>query len=380
MARIPRRGRSSTAAAPATLDNRGDRSTLGIQAERPRRALRASLSGGNMQKVVLGKCLAVAAERAAAQQPDARRGRRRAGGDLPDRPQAVADRRSCSSCVSEDLPELIGLSDRLVVHARRGAVVRDGRGPQPEQSPRRTSWQHMSAEDRSDHEADPDQTSPQTPRGTRAGLRRVGPAAASVLFPVAVPGCAWALVFTAALSALPGPCSNLDDRPAADGGAAGGGAGHDLRHHRRLDRPLGGLDRGACRRWSRPRASGSLGVAAIIPAVSSALAAGADQRGGCFAKGKVPSFIVTLGTMVVYRGISCSTPAARRSRSTTKRFVDAFAGRTRRPAEFGALIARRPGGRRAALDLQSPPFSAARCARSAAASAWRVLTGIRWTA
>lgn len=48
--------------------------------------------------------------------------------------------------------------------------------------------------------------------------------------------------------------------------------------------------------------SASLGVWAIVPAVAIGVVCGV-VNGGLFAYGKIPSFIVTLGTMVIFRGL-----------------------------------------------------------------------------
>lgn len=49
-------------------------------------------------------------------------------------------------------------------------------------------------------------------------------------------------------------------------------------------------------------ASGTMGAFAIVPAVLVGLACGL-LNGALFAYGKIPSFIVTLGTLVIYRGV-----------------------------------------------------------------------------
>lgn len=79
-----------------------------------------TLSGGNLQKVVLGKCLATQPNVLLLNNPTR-------GVDVGAREdiytviRAMADRGTAVLMVSEDLPELLGLSDRVVV-MRRGAV------------------------------------------------------------------------------------------------------------------------------------------------------------------------------------------------------------------------------------------------------------------
>jgi ribose transport system permease protein len=73
--------------------------------------------------------------------------------------------------------------------------------------------------------------------------------------------------------------------------------------------------------------SASMGIAAAIPACLVGLAAGAIN-GIVIAKGKVPSFIVTLGTMVIYRGIILLYTSGATIPIDDESFVDAFAART----------------------------------------------------
>ncbi len=73
--------------------------------------------------------------------------------------------------------------------------------------------------------------------------------------------------------------------------------------------------------------SGPLGIAAAIPACLLGLVAG-TINGVVFARGKVPSFIVTLGTMVIYRGIILLYTRGSAIPIDDERFVDLFAGRT----------------------------------------------------
>jgi ABC-type sugar transport system ATPase subunit len=82
-----------------------------------------SLSGGNMQKVVLGKCLAVAPTLLLLNNPTR-------GVDVGAREEIYRIMRQKASeglailLSSEDMPELIGMSDRLIV-LRQGVMVRD---------------------------------------------------------------------------------------------------------------------------------------------------------------------------------------------------------------------------------------------------------------
>jgi ribose transport system ATP-binding protein len=82
-----------------------------------------SLSGGNMQKVVLGKCLAVGPELLLLNNPTR-------GVDVGAREEIYRIMRQKASeglailLSSEDMPELIGMSDRLVV-LRQGVMVRE---------------------------------------------------------------------------------------------------------------------------------------------------------------------------------------------------------------------------------------------------------------
>lgn len=72
--------------------------------------------------------------------------------------------------------------------------------------------------------------------------------------------------------------------------------------------------------------SSTFGAFAILPAMLVGLACGAIN-GALFAYGKVPSFIVTLGTLVIFRGIVLLfTKGAPVSISDTQ-FLDIFAGR-----------------------------------------------------
>ena len=83
------------------------------------------------------------------------------------------------------------------------------------------------------------------------------------------------------------------------------------------------------------KTSGSIGVLAILPACAIGVVCGL-VNGLIVAKGKVPSFIVTLGAMVVYRGIVLylhpRRPGLNRERSFPRRL---FRPHGWRP-EFGA--------------------------------------------
>jgi ribose transport system permease protein len=69
----------------------------------------------------------------------------------------------------------------------------------------------------------------------------------------------------------------------------------------------------------------SLGALAIIPACAVGLLAG-TINGFVFVKGKVPSFIVTLGAMVIYRGIILIFTSGTTISIDDERFVNTFGG------------------------------------------------------
>ena len=73
--------------------------------------------------------------------------------------------------------------------------------------------------------------------------------------------------------------------------------------------------------------SGTLGTAAILPACLVGLAAGL-VNGLIFARGKVPSFVVTMGTMVVYRGLVLIWTRGAPVSIEDERFLDLYSGRT----------------------------------------------------
>ena len=90
---------------------------------RTRRGRRSStLSGGNQQKVVLGKWLDDEAEGADARRADARRRRRREGRDLPAALRDGATQGIGILVSSSEMPELLTLCDRILVMFR-GRVV-----------------------------------------------------------------------------------------------------------------------------------------------------------------------------------------------------------------------------------------------------------------
>ncbi len=73
--------------------------------------------------------------------------------------------------------------------------------------------------------------------------------------------------------------------------------------------------------------SASLGAFAIVPACAVGLACGL-VNGVVVAKGKVPSFIVTLGAMVVYRGIVLYFTRGAPISIENEAFLDVYSGRT----------------------------------------------------
>jgi ribose transport system permease protein len=73
--------------------------------------------------------------------------------------------------------------------------------------------------------------------------------------------------------------------------------------------------------------SGTLGIWALIPAVLVGMVAGL-LNGVIFAKGKVPSFMVTLGTMVAYRGIVLYFTRGAPVEIRDMDFLNTYSGRT----------------------------------------------------
>ncbi len=73
--------------------------------------------------------------------------------------------------------------------------------------------------------------------------------------------------------------------------------------------------------------SGDWGIAAIIPAILVGTVAGL-VNGIIFAKGKVPSFMVTLGTLVSYRGIVLYFTRGAPVEITSLDFIRTYSGRT----------------------------------------------------
>ncbi len=71
----------------------------------------------------------------------------------------------------------------------------------------------------------------------------------------------------------------------------------------------------------------TLGAAAIVPSCVVGLVAGAIN-GVVFVKGKVPSFIVTLGAMVVYRGVILIFTSGTTISIDNAGFVDAYGGKS----------------------------------------------------
>ena len=96
----------------------------------------AALSGGNQQKLIVGREMSGEPEAADRRPPHPRRRRRRAGRDLGPHPARPARDGLAVLLISADLDELIGLSDTLQV-ILRGRLV--GRRRPGRRSPRR-SW------------------------------------------------------------------------------------------------------------------------------------------------------------------------------------------------------------------------------------------------
>ncbi|HEY1780875.1 MAG TPA: ABC transporter permease [Roseiarcus sp.] len=75
------------------------------------------------------------------------------------------------------------------------------------------------------------------------------------------------------------------------------------------------------------KTSASIGLFAILPACAGGAACGL-VNGSIVAKGKVPSFIVTLGAMVVYRGIVLYFTRGAPVSIENEAFLDVYSGRT----------------------------------------------------
>lgn len=73
--------------------------------------------------------------------------------------------------------------------------------------------------------------------------------------------------------------------------------------------------------------SSNLGAFAIVPAMLAGLACGAIN-GALFAYGKIPSFIVTLGTLVIFRGVVLLFTKGAPVSISNPEFLEAYVGRT----------------------------------------------------
>lgn len=73
--------------------------------------------------------------------------------------------------------------------------------------------------------------------------------------------------------------------------------------------------------------AGSMGIWAILPAIAVGLLCGA-VNGALFAYGKIPSFIVTLGTLVIFRGIVLLYTRGAPVSITDRDFLGLYTGRT----------------------------------------------------
>ena len=89
-------------------------------AQRPEQPI-GTLSGGNQQKVLLGRWLESRLARARARRADPRRRRRRPRGDLPLDPRSLAAEGVGVLVVTSDYEEVVQVADRALVMSR-GAV------------------------------------------------------------------------------------------------------------------------------------------------------------------------------------------------------------------------------------------------------------------
>ena len=100
---------------------RRSRQALRITTSRSQQIV-GQLSGGNQQKVVLGKWLATNPQAAHPRRTDARHRRRRQGRDPPPDERARAAQGMAILMISSELPEVLGMSDRMLV-MRAGRLV-----------------------------------------------------------------------------------------------------------------------------------------------------------------------------------------------------------------------------------------------------------------
>ena len=281
-----------------------------------------SLSGGNQQKVLLSRWLETEPEGADPRRADPRRRHRRQVGDLPDHRRARAERASACIVISSELPEIIGICDRVLV-MREGAHRGRGRRPQRHadhagehhgarhrrrglsaRSERRSEIGRTKCHERDDRRSAAKRGFPAAPRLSAAARCRSAASIQAVgMLPVLILLC----IGFQYLSDRPvlQPAEHLDRRAAGlDQHRAGGR--HDLRHPDRRHRPVGRLGPGGLGRWPR----------VIAVARSRAGACSASRRrcspawcfgllnGALIAFFRLPPFIVTLGSLTAVRGIA----------------------------------------------------------------------------